>query len=187
MSCPADSDSVAGLLLRVGSRGCIDPVEVRPLRQPSQSGTPPTASLPSFAAPRLLPRSVWRWSCSAVDNIADCHEEFLLASGQTHAAHPGGRGRCILESVRSVGRDIQGRTRPDRGFLATERELRFAFKQREHFLEIVPVWRRPAAGRHVHVDQPIPAVGLCTADQNRISVTRNRNVLHLWGVRICDG
>ena len=46
----------------------------------------------------------------------------------------------------------------------------------EHFLEVVPVRRRPAARRDVHVDEGVPAGGVIAGDEDRVGVADEPDV-----------
>jgi hypothetical protein len=73
------------------------------------------------------------------------------------------------------------------GGFATEGEFEFAFEQREHFLEIMPVRRWPATGRHQHVDQAIAPGGLRARHQDGVGAAGHRNMGQAGAVGIGHG
>src|SRR6185503_17653806 len=107
------------------------------------------------------------------DRDADLHKEVLLAGGRTDTQQPYGLARTVMKLVRSVRGDIYRITRTKNGFVATERYVKFAFENDECLLEVVPVRRRPAARRNVHVDETKATVGVLTSEQDRVCITRN--------------
>jgi hypothetical protein len=89
-----------------------------------------------------------------------------------HAQHPDRAHRCVPESVWRIGRDSHRRSGTNNGGLAAEREREFALQQGKHFLEVMRMRRRSAAGRHMHIDQAIAGRGIGSADQDRIGAGR---------------
>ena len=87
-----------------------------------------------------------------------------------------GAPRSVAEVVWCVGRDV------DRGPglhgvpFAAEGELDLAFEDGEHLLEVVPVRRRAAAGRDVHVDQAVATSGVVAREQDRVGVSDEPDV-----------
>ena len=57
-----------------------------------------------------------------------------------------------------------------------ERHPHLAVQDGEHLLEVVPVRRRPAAGRDVHVDQGVLAVRVLAGHQDRVRVADQPDV-----------
>src|SRR5882724_1023127 len=92
--------------------------------------------------------------------------------------------RSVLELVRGVGRNIDYLAGPHRLLLAAKRGLDFAFQNRERLLKIVPMRRRAAAGRNVHVDQAVTPGGVLTREKNRVCVASHANVRKRRIVRV---
>ncbi|MGY3409288.1 EmrB/QacA subfamily drug resistance transporter [Bradyrhizobium sp. GM5.1] len=125
-----------------------------------------------------------RWRCAAFDGKANRQEEFVLSRWRAHAEHTGRLAGHVLERVRRVGRDVDGR--PRTYGITAKGEFKFAFEQREHLLEVVAVRRGPAAGGHQHVDQAIASCGLRARHQNRVGAAGHRDMRHVSAVGIGD-
>jgi hypothetical protein len=54
--------------------------------------------------------------------------------------------------------------------LTSEAQLHFTLEHSEHFLEVVTVGRRAAAGRDVHVDEGVFAGGVVASHKDRIGI-----------------
>src|ERR1700736_2122159 len=85
----------------------------------------------------LLLAKFWRGSRAAAYRRADQHEKLLLSGRRAHAKQARGLRGVVPEEVRRVGGNIHGHSALDHGCLAAKGERDLAFKQREHFLEIV--------------------------------------------------
>jgi len=81
-----------------------------------------------------------------------------------------------VELVRRIGRNIDRLARPHDGLLAAERSFQFAFEQNERFFEVMPVRRRPAAGRDVHIDDAKASRSVLAADGDGVGVAHQPNV-----------
>jgi hypothetical protein len=64
----------------------------------------------------------------------------------------------------------------DRSLFTAEGELKLAFEQREHLLEVVAVRSGAPAVRDVHVDQAVAASRFRAGQQDRVRVTDDADV-----------
>ena len=78
--------------------------------------------------------------------------------------------------MRRVGWDVDRLPGADRRLFASERGHNLAFEDRERLLEIVPMRRRPAAGRNMHVDQTVTTGGVLSREEDRVSVSYHGDV-----------
>jgi hypothetical protein len=101
-----------------------------------------------------------RWRCAAFDGKSDRQEEFVLSRRRTHTEHAGGLAGHVLERVRGVGRNVDGRSRAYGVRLTAKVNSSSPSSSVKHFLKVVAVRRGPAAGGHQHVDQAIASRGL---------------------------
>ena len=94
----------------------------------------------------------------------------------------------VGERVRRVGGHVDGLPGPGGDGLSPERHPHLAVEDGEHLLEVVPVRGRPAAGRDVHVDEGVLAVGVLARHQDRVRVADQPDVRQgLVVVWPCDG
>jgi len=102
---------------------------------------------------------------------ANFQKELFLASRRANAHQPRRLGGRVSKLVRGVGWDMYGLARPHHHRCAAEGGLDFAFEDAERLLEIVPVRRRAASGRNMHVDQAKSARGLFSRKENSIRIS----------------
>jgi hypothetical protein len=106
----------------------------------------------------------------------DLCEELFLSGWCANAQQPRRLLRSVDETVRRVGRDVDRLTCSDDRLLAAKGDFDFACEQGERLLEVVTVRRRPAAGRNVHVDQAVVAIGVVPREQNCVGIPREGDV-----------
>ena len=123
---------------------------------------------------------LWRRCNARCNRRAYFRKEFFLPSRRADAKHSSRGGRGIVKLMRRIGWNVNCVAGLHHAFLSAKRGLDFAFNDDKGFLEIMPVWRRSAARRNVHVDQAITAVGIIGREQNGISVSDQTNV---WQIR----
>ena len=89
--------------------------------------------------------------------------------------------------MRCVRWDIYSLTRSKHHLRTTKGGLEFAFEDGECLLEIVPVRRRAALGRNMHIDQAELACSIVAREENRICITNDADVANiLAGIRSCE-
>ena len=104
-----------------------------------------------------------------------------------HSSREGVSGG-VGERVRRVGGHVDGLPGPGDDGLPPERHPHLPVQDGEHLLEVVPVRRRPAAGRDVHVDEGVLAGGVLAGHQDRVGVADQPDVRQaLVVVRPRDG
>src|SRR6267378_493471 len=81
-----------------------------------------------------------------------------------------------MELMRRIGGDVHCIARPHYGFRPTERNFKFPFKNDKCLFEIMPMWRRAAARRNVHIDHAEASVCLVARHGDRIGITDKTDV-----------
>jgi len=104
------------------------------------------------------------------DRNADFHKKPLLSRGRTDADQTRGLRRSIVELTRSIGGDVDSVPASHQGLPAAESCHDLAFEHDEGLFEVVPMGRRPAAWRYVHVDHAEAPVRLIAGDGDRVGV-----------------
>src|ERR1700730_10364382 len=122
--------------------------QLRPILRRERLGSLDALGLLGWAEP-------WRRRGSAVDGVADRHEEFLLARRRAHAEQACRLVRFVLERMRRVGGDVQGRAGARLKRLAPESQFDLALQDGEHLLKIVTVRRQDAARWEPHGAQTV--------------------------------
>ena len=89
-----------------------------------------------------------------------CAKNSSCPAGAQIQSSRAGRARSVGEGMRRIGRDAEGLAGVNHRFFSAEGGFDLAFKDGEGFLEVVPMRRRAAAGRDVHIDETITAVGI---------------------------
>jgi len=92
----------------------------------------------------LLPGEPGRRSCARRHGHADFEEEFIVPGWRTDADHSDWFEGCVVELVRSVGRNIDRVSRTQSGLLAPECYLHLTVEEDEGLFELVTMWRWPA-------------------------------------------
>lgn len=78
--------------------------------------------------------------------------------------------------MRRVRWDIRSLPGPHDRFCAAKGDLNLAFKNRERLIEVVPMGRRPAAGRNVHINQAVATSGIPARQKDRVRVANDPQV-----------
>ena len=78
--------------------------------------------------------------------------------------------------MRRVGRDAQGLTCTHGRFFSAEGGFDLTFQEGEGFLEVVPMRRRTAPGRNMHVDEAIATVSIGARKQNGVGIADKSDV-----------
>ncbi len=92
-----------------------------------------------------------------------------------------------MKLVRSIGGDVNRFPRPH-GRLGTAKGcFHFALEKDERFFEVVPVRRRSATRRDVHIDQAILTRGVPRSEQGGIGIPHQADVRHPGRVWIYMG
>ena len=90
--------------------------------------------------------------------------------------------------MRCVRWDIYGVARSEQQLRPTESCLEFAFQDGERLLEIVPVRRRTASGRNMHIDQAESSCSIVARKEDRICISYHADVANIFaGVRSRGG
>jgi hypothetical protein len=103
-------------------------------------------------------------------------QEFILPCGGADAKHTHRRSRAVVKLMRSVGGNVQCLSRTHHRFLAAKGCLHLAFQENESFLEVMPVRRRTATRRYVHVDDAEASIGLLARHRDGVGVTHQTDV-----------
>src|ERR1700688_651661 len=98
------------------------------------------------------------------------HEEFLLSRRGADTEHSYRTTRNIVKLVWSIGGDIQGFGGAHDRLLATEGCLHLPFKQNESLLEVVPMRRRPATRRDVHINYAETSIRIFARHGNGVGI-----------------
>jgi hypothetical protein len=118
---------------------------------------------------------------------ANFQKELFLASWRANAHQPRRVGGSVSKLVRCVGWDMYGFARSHYRRWAAEGGLDFAFEDAERLLEIMPVSRRAASGRNMHVDEAESARSLFSRKENRICISHQTDVSNVGRVRARGG
>ena len=164
-------------------------------KRPSVTGDTGYASLSNSV--RYLGASAFTFSMNAVcafsssfgggvvrgDRHPDLHEEFLLPRGRADAEHTCGAGGGIVKLMRSVGRNVQRVAGSHARLLAAEGRFHLTFEQDKGLLEVMPMWRRSATWRDVHVDDAEASVGLLARHGDGVGIADETDVREVVGLR----
>src|SRR5450755_3483918 len=85
--------------------------------------------------------------------------------------------------MRSVGRNVHRLAGMHGRLLATEGCLHLAFEQDKGLLKVMPVWRRAASRRDMHINYAEASIGLLTCDGDCVGIADEANVRELVGLR----
>src|SRR5580700_4387010 len=92
-----------------------------------------------------------RWRRTRGDLYSDLCEESLLSRGRADTEHADRPSGSVLKLMRSVGRNGQGVASAHGRLLPAEGCFHLPFEQDEGLFEVMPMRRRPATWRDVHI------------------------------------